>query len=63
VRAVRCCGSYKTAVPCLEDARHRRQADGRARPGAPEIRIDCVHIVYDTHPLRERVGDKYAPAP
>lgn len=24
-------------------------------------RIDNMHIVYDTHPLRERVGDKYAP--
>ena len=24
-------------------------------------RIDSMHIVYDTHPLRERVGDKYAP--
>lgn len=26
-------------------------------------RIDSMHIVYDTHPLRERVGDKYAPNP
>jgi hypothetical protein len=26
-------------------------------------RIDSMHIVYDTHPLRERVGDKYAPGP
>lgn len=26
-------------------------------------RIDSMHIVYDTHPLRERVGDKYAPKP
>ncbi|CBJ35049.1 nuclear transport factor 2 family protein [Ralstonia solanacearum] len=24
-------------------------------------RIREMHIVYDTHPLRERVGDKYAP--
>jgi hypothetical protein len=24
-------------------------------------RIASMHIVYDTHPLRERVGDKYAP--
>lgn len=31
------------------------------RPGSD--RIDSMHIVYDTHPLRERVGDKYAPAP
>lgn len=26
-------------------------------------RIREMHIVYDTHPLRERVGDKYAPDP
>ena len=26
-------------------------------------RIHSMHIVYDTHPLRERVGDKYAPNP
>lgn len=26
-------------------------------------RIAAMHIVYDTHPLRERVGDKYAPNP
>ncbi|MBC7942862.1 MAG: nuclear transport factor 2 family protein [Chitinophagaceae bacterium] len=26
-------------------------------------RIDSMHIVYDTHPLRARVGDKYAPNP
>ena len=26
-------------------------------------RIDSMHVVYDTHPLRERVGDKYAPNP
>ena len=26
-------------------------------------RIDNMHILYDTHPLRERVGDKYAPGP
>ena len=26
-------------------------------------RIASMHIVYDTHPLRERVGDKYAPDP
>jgi hypothetical protein len=26
-------------------------------------RIESMHIVYDTHPLRERVGDKYAPSP
>jgi len=26
-------------------------------------RISSMHIVYDTHPLRERVGDKYAPDP
>lgn len=31
------------------------------RPGNP--RIESMHIVYDTHPLRERVGDKYAPDP
>ena len=31
------------------------------RPG--NDRIDSMHIVYDTHPLRERVGDKYAPNP
>lgn len=31
------------------------------RPGSD--RIDSMHIVYDTHPLRERVGDKYAPTP
>ena len=29
------------------------------RPG--NDRIASMHIVYDTHPLRERVGDKYAP--
>lgn len=29
------------------------------RPGS--ARIQEMHIVYDTHPLRERVGDKYAP--
>ncbi|MFS8978285.1 nuclear transport factor 2 family protein [Cupriavidus necator] len=27
------------------------------------VRISEMHIVYDTHPLRERVGDKYAPDP
>ncbi|RYF64511.1 MAG: nuclear transport factor 2 family protein [Comamonadaceae bacterium] len=26
-------------------------------------RIASMHIVYDTHPLREQVGDKYAPGP
>lgn len=26
-------------------------------------RIESMHIVYDTHPLRERVGDKYAQNP
>jgi ketosteroid isomerase-like protein len=31
------------------------------RPGS--ARIHAMHIVYDTHPLRERVGDKYAPQP
>jgi len=31
------------------------------RPGSD--RIDSMHIVYDTHPLREKVGDKYAPNP
>ena len=31
------------------------------RPGRD--RISSMHIVYDTHPLRERVGDKYAPDP
>jgi len=31
------------------------------RPGSD--RISSMHIVYDTHPLRERVGDKYAPNP
>ena len=31
------------------------------RPGSG--RINSMHIVYDTHPLRERVGDKYAPNP
>ncbi|GKS92307.1 nuclear transport factor 2 family protein [Acidovorax sp. SUPP2539] len=30
-------------------------------PGSPRIR--AMQIVYDTHPLREQVGDKYAPAP
>lgn len=29
------------------------------RPGS--ARIAAMHIVYDTHPLREQVGDKYAP--
>jgi hypothetical protein len=29
------------------------------RPGS--ARISSMHIVYDTHPLREQVGDKYAP--
>lgn len=29
------------------------------RPGS--ARIHGMHIVYDTHPLREQVGDKYAP--
>jgi hypothetical protein len=24
-------------------------------------RIGSMHIIYDTHPLREQVGDKYAP--
>jgi ketosteroid isomerase-like protein len=31
------------------------------RPGSD--RIGSMHIVYDTHPLREEVGDKYAPNP
>jgi hypothetical protein len=31
------------------------------RPGSDRIRD--MYIVYDTHPLRERVGDKYAPDP
>lgn len=31
------------------------------KPGSD--RIDSMHIVYDTHPLREEVGDKYAPTP
>jgi ketosteroid isomerase-like protein len=31
------------------------------RPGSS--RIASMHIVYDTHPLREKVGDKYAPEP
>ena len=31
------------------------------RPGS--ARINSMHIVYDTHPLREQVGDKYAPDP
>jgi len=31
------------------------------RPGSD--RIDSMHIMYDTHPLRERVGDKYSPTP
>lgn len=31
------------------------------RPGSD--RIADMHIVYDTHPLREQVGDKYAPTP
>ena len=31
------------------------------RPGS--ARIQSMHIVYDTHPLREQVGDKYAPTP
>ncbi|MDA8446736.1 nuclear transport factor 2 family protein [Paracidovorax valerianellae] len=30
-------------------------------PGSARIRD--MHIVYDTHPLREQVGDKYAPTP
>ncbi|MES2944942.1 MAG: nuclear transport factor 2 family protein [Pseudomonadota bacterium] len=29
------------------------------RPGS--ALIASMHIVYDTHPLREQVGDKYAP--
>ena len=31
------------------------------RPGS--VRIQDMRIVYDTHPLREQVGDKYAPDP
>jgi hypothetical protein len=31
------------------------------RPGS--FRIQDMRIVYDTHPLREQVGDKYAPDP
>jgi len=31
------------------------------QPGSDRIR--SMHIVYDTYPLRERVGDKYAPNP
>ena len=31
------------------------------RPGS--ARIQDMRIVYDTHPLREQVGDKYAAAP
>jgi hypothetical protein len=31
------------------------------QPGSD--RIASMHIVYDTHPLREQVGDKYAPNP
>lgn len=31
------------------------------QPGSD--RISSMHIVYDTHPLREQVGDKYAPSP
>ncbi|MFO1337333.1 MAG: nuclear transport factor 2 family protein [Burkholderiaceae bacterium] len=31
------------------------------RPGSH--RIGHMHIVYDTHPLREQVGDKYAARP
>ena len=31
------------------------------QPGSD--RIQEMHIVYDTHPLREQVGDKYAPDP
>lgn len=31
------------------------------QPG--QDRIESMHIVYDTHPLRERVGDKYAQDP
>lgn len=31
------------------------------RPGSD--RIQEMHIVYDTHPLRAQVGDKYAPDP
>lgn len=27
------------------------------------LRIGSMHIVYDTFPLREQVGDKYAPSP
>jgi hypothetical protein len=26
-------------------------------------RIDSMHILYDTHPLRKRIGDKYAQDP
>lgn len=26
-------------------------------------RIDSMHILYDTHPLREKIGDKYAQEP
>jgi len=30
---------------------------------AGSTRIAQMHICYDTHPLREQVGDKYAPRP
>lgn len=33
----------------------------RFTEGSAEIQE--MHIVYDTHPLREQVGDKYAPDP
>lgn len=31
------------------------------RFAAGSAQIQDMHIVYDTHPLREQVGDKYAP--
>lgn len=31
------------------------------QPGSD--RINSMHIVYDTYPIRENVGDKYAPNP
>lgn len=39
--------------PCVDVFGFRTDSD----------RIDSMHIVYDTHPLREGVGDKYAPNP
>ena len=45
----------------LSDYAHDRRVT--LSPTCDERRIDSMHIVYDTHPLRERVGDKYVPSP